>query len=107
MKIVQTESGAPCSFPFVYYNQSYYNCIINGPNNPFNKPQCLTINNIWSFCQGNNFNLSHVCNKCLLYYNKVPTDAVITYVTTRKAGNYYQNGASLNGETLVWIYGYR
>ncbi len=50
-------------------------------------PQCLTTANTWSFCQ-------------------VPTDAVITYVTTRKAGTINQNGASLNGETLVWIYGY-
>jgi hypothetical protein len=36
----------------------------------------------------------------------VPTDAVINYVTTRKAGNSNQNSASTNGGTLIWIYGY-
>ena len=36
---------------------------------------------------------------------KVPTDAVVTKVTTRKNGNPYINGASLNGGTLVWITG--
>ena len=38
---------------------------------------------------------------------KVPTTAIITYVTTRKAGTSSQNGASVKGETLVWIYGNR
>ena len=41
-----------------------------------------------------------------LFFQIVPTDAVVSYVTTRKSGSSSQNGASLNGETLVWIYGY-
>lgn len=38
---------------------------------------------------------------------KVPTDAAITYVTTRKNGRPWENGASLNGGTLIWINGRR
>jgi hypothetical protein len=73
-------------FPFTHNNNKYYNCIIFGPGNTQYLPQCLTNLNKWSFCI-------------------VPTDAVISYVTTRKNGNANQNGASLNGQTLVWIYG--
>jgi hypothetical protein len=36
---------------------------------------------------------------------KVPTNAVVTKVTTRKNGSPYINGASLNGGTLIWITG--
>ena len=32
---------------------------------------------------------------------------MISYVTTRKSGWSSQNGGSVNGETLVWIYGLR
>ena len=37
--------------------------------------------------------------------NKVPTNAIVTYVTTRKNGNSYTNGGSLMGGTLLWIFG--
>ncbi len=35
----------------------------------------------------------------------VPTTAMINYVTTRKNGGWWINQGSLNGETMVWIYG--
>ena len=38
---------------------------------------------------------------------QVPTDAVIFGVTTRKAGSFRVNGASIMGGTLVWITGFR
>jgi hypothetical protein len=46
----------------------------------------MTSNSTWGVCQ-------------------VPTNAIVTYVTTRKNGNSYTNGGSVKGGTLVWIYG--
>lgn len=39
--------------------------------------------------------------------SSVPNDAVVYYVTVRKAGYWAQNGGSTQGGTLVWIYGAR
>ena len=39
------------------------------------------------------------------YNIKVPTKANINYVTTRKNGPTTVNTASVNGGTMVWIYG--
>lgn len=37
----------------------------------------------------------------------VPTDAVIYYITTRKAGSSGLNDGSFQGGTMIWIYGNR
>lgn len=37
----------------------------------------------------------------------MPTTSVVTQVTTRKDGGWWQNGASLNGGTMLWISGLR
>lgn len=83
-----TLSGELCTFPFVNNSLNYYSCIIGGPNNSAKLPQCMTPSGIWSVCQ-------------------VPTNATISYVTTRKGTNPSINGASINGGTLLWIAGYR
>ena len=51
--LVQTYSGQPCMIPFKYHGLTYYNCILNGPNNPLFLPQCMLNDLTWSFCQGN------------------------------------------------------
>lgn len=38
---------------------------------------------------------------------KVPTNAIVTQVTTKKNGAWWQNGASKNGGTMLWISGRR
>ncbi|CAF1377186.1 unnamed protein product, partial [Adineta steineri] len=91
---VSTTSGASCVFPFVYDGITYVNCTIQGPNNADFEPQCATAvdsNNVpitWSNCI-------------------VPTDAVIFYATVRKNGPWTQNTGSLQGGTMLWIYGAR
>lgn len=82
-----TSSGEQCTFPFVYNSVNYYSCIISGPNNTLKLPQCITPNGVWSFCQ-------------------VPTNATISYATTRKGTSSSINSASVNGGTLLWIAGY-
>ena len=94
-------------FPFTYNNQTYYNCIITGPSNPTYSPQCLVDSNTWSICSGIYlFLLFYIYSIYIIIKIKVPTDAVVNFVTTRKDGWSGQNGASLNGGTLVWIFGY-
>jgi hypothetical protein len=85
---VLTQSGELCSFPFQWNNVTYETCTIHGPNNPEQYPQCLTVSGRWSICN-------------------VPLTSVISYVTTRKSGWSNSNGASVRGETLVWIHGRR
>ena len=51
---VKTSSGKLCQFPFTYSGSSYSTCIVNGPNNPNNLPQCITANGQWDWCQGKN-----------------------------------------------------
>ncbi|CAF0745209.1 unnamed protein product [Adineta steineri] len=91
---VTTTSGSTCVFPFGYNGVTYTTCTVQGPNNANYQPQCaiaIDSNNnasAWSFCN-------------------VPTDAMVTYATVRKAGYYGQNGGSTQGGTLVWIYGNR
>ena len=81
-----TVSGAQCTFPFEYNTINYYSCSIGGPNNPLKLPQCMTPSGSWNFCQ-------------------VPTNATISYVTTRKGTNSNTNSVSINGGTLLWISG--
>lgn len=91
---VSTTSGLSCLFPFVYNGTTYSTCTINGPNNTEFRPQCaVDVDNsrsvlTWSFCE-------------------VPTDAVIFYTTVRKNGGWNQNSGSLQGGTMIWIYGNR
>lgn len=85
---VLTQSGEFCSFPFQWNNATYETCIIHGPNNQEQYPQCVTTSGKWSICN-------------------VPLTSVISYVTTRKSGWSSSNGASVRGETLVWIHGRR
>ncbi|CAF3664415.1 unnamed protein product [Rotaria sordida] len=91
---VDTVSGSSCIFPFNYGGVTYTTCTINGPNNNNYRPQCaISVNSnntalIWSFCI-------------------VPTDAVINYATTRKGGSSNLKDGSIQGGTMIWIYGYR
>jgi len=91
---VTTTSGQSCIFPFQYSGINYTTCTINGPNNPEFRPQCATDVDsshsviTWSFCE-------------------VPTDAVVFYSTVRKNGGWTQNSGSLQGGTMIWIYGNR
>jgi hypothetical protein len=48
---------------------------------------------------------SYSTNNNVYYFSLVPNDAIITKVTTRKNGYTWENGASLNGGTLLWITG--
>ncbi|CAF3954248.1 unnamed protein product [Rotaria sp. Silwood2] len=91
---VDTVSGSSCVFPFKYGGITYTTCTINGPNNNNYQPQCaIAVNSnntalLWSFCI-------------------VPTDAVIYYVTTRKGGSSNVKDGSIQGGTMIWIYGNR
>jgi hypothetical protein len=99
-----TESGENCQFPFSYNNDQYSHCILIN-----NYPQCLVSSGVWSKCIGNNFNKWIKNIKCIslisYFWNEVPTDAIVTQVTTRKAAGWWINGASMNGGTLIWISG--
>jgi hypothetical protein len=53
-KKVFTNIGRPCLQVYSWYNQQYKTCIINGPNNPDNLPQCKVDDQTWAFCIGNN-----------------------------------------------------
>lgn len=107
MKIcpVYTDSGEQCQFPFTYKSVQYNNCIIL--NNADNYPQCLTASSKWSNCLGSLLTLILISllNKFKQVHNIVPTDAIVTQVTTTKAGGWWNNGASLNGGTMVFISG--
>ncbi|CAF0999129.1 unnamed protein product [Brachionus calyciflorus] len=85
---VLTASGEECSFPFIFNKIEYRTCQINNFGNTDKIPQCYTSSKIWS--------------NCIL-----PTNAVITTVTTRKSGSTSTNTVSLNGGTLIWIIGRR
>ncbi|CAF3431137.1 unnamed protein product [Rotaria sp. Silwood1] len=91
---VDTVSGSSCIFPFNYGGITYQTCTINGPNNVNYRPQCaiaVNANNTalsWSFCI-------------------VPTDAAIYYATTRKGGSSTLKDGSIQGGTMIWIYGNR
>ncbi|CAF0756351.1 unnamed protein product [Brachionus calyciflorus] len=85
---VATASGEFCAFPFNFNGAEYKTCQINNPGNTEKIPQCFTPSRTWS--------------NCIL-----PTNAVITSVTTRKNGGASTNGVSLNGGTLIWITGRR
>ena len=102
---MNTVSGLNCIFPFTYGNISYTRCTLDGPNNPSQLPQCLVGPNTWSFCQGILLSNYHFIDLLIIINFLVPTNAIINYVTTRKSGSSSQNGASVNGDTLVWIYG--
>ncbi|CAF0814130.1 unnamed protein product, partial [Brachionus calyciflorus] len=84
----RTILGGFCQFPFVYNGIEYKNCITNNPNNTEYLPMCLTSTNVWEECV-------------------VPTNAIVTYVTTRKNGGNWINSLSKNGGTMIWIYGRR
>lgn len=43
----------------------------------------------------------------MIFYDLVPTDAIIFYSTVRKGGSWTQNGGSTQGGTMIWIYGNR
>ncbi len=83
---VKTEDNEPCQFPFTDSGVTYRTCTINGANNPERLPRCKIASGNWAVCI-------------------LPTNAVVSGVTTRKAGPSYINGASLAGGTLVWITG--
>ena len=84
--LVKTESGDDCKFPFNYDDTDYYACIVGGPNNPDNLPQCITTQDKWSFC-------------------KVPNSAAVTGISARKGGFNTFSTASMNGGALLWIFG--
>jgi hypothetical protein len=49
-------------------------------------------------CSGNIVNCNYISNIVLIIIKKVPTNAVIFGVTTKRGGIYTENGASLNGK---------
>ncbi len=82
------QATATCQLPFDGDDGvTYQACTVNAPNNPQRLPKCKTSSGVWMFC-------------------KVPTDAVIFGVTSRKAGATSVNGASTMGGTLLWITGF-
>ena len=83
---MKTDIGDECKFPFSYKGKDHYACIIDGPNNPDNFPQCITTQDEWSFCQ-------------------VPNKAAVTGISARKSGFNTYTTASRNGGALLWIFG--
>jgi hypothetical protein len=109
---VQTDANVDCTFPFTYNNQKFTTCTTKF-NNQY-RPQCAIKSAV-----GNRTYLANCIGRleferCFLPFyllekihllTQVPTDAVIKYVTTVQSGGWWQNGVSINGETLLFIYG--
>ncbi len=89
-----TDTGEPCQLPFTINDSSYNHCV---PGTNY-VPQCKTLSGVMRNCSGNIVNCNYISNIVLIIIKKVPTNAVIFGVTTKRGGIYTENGASLNGK---------